>query len=849
MSMRDEDFGVTLALAEAGDGSGFPATEVPASPDWESLYRQAEVRSEELRRAELASRCRANSLEARLGKARRKLEASAEELKAVRCAAKDALFHRSEAARLEKLLFQAGVESGKDCTMMSLRKEAFRLREALKAEKARNGAPPPESRGKAVPSGAAPMPRSPGDIAGRRQAREIVRLRKALDRSRGELQAKKGTIRELRAELRGSRKEEAQLHKRIDGFGDQLSVVEFTALVKSLRAENAALEKRAKAAERHCKWLDRENKDLGWSNRKSLEYREELEARHREETAWLREEIARERSYRGREWRRRKEAVDAAVGHMDKQLAQLRKALVRAKETIESMRGRNARSRAAERKWRTEAREWQVLMKAMDSRIEALESQVAKLRSTRAVLSKATFGKKSERQDRPGTGRNRGQQPGSAGHGRTPRPGLREQEERRDPPEDARTCSCCGEPYFANGEHATSVIEIEVKAHVRRIVRQRWRRGCGCASSPLEVIAPPEPRLFHGTSYGTSVWARFLFELCASLRPLCQVAAWLADQGLPVSPGTLADSLKRFLPLFEPLAAAILAHQNRAAVRHIDETGWRVQEFRKDGRSPRGWLWVSVSRDSVCFHVSASRSARAARVLFTDGSKAAVVVCDRFSTYKRLARDLEGKVVLQWCWAHQRRNWINAAAGHPRFTRWCGEWIGRVAEIYRLNDARLKHYDPVSGRRTPGFQAAQAELEDAVARLFADAEAELAGLPEKARKAKPLRSLLKHREGLCVFVGRPDVPMDNNAAERALREPVIWRKLTFGSNSRDGAKFMAVMRSVIGTLSMNGIDLLKWLEAWLKACAENGGKPPEDLSSWLPWSMSAERQQRFIAPG
>ena len=72
-------------------------------------------------------------------------------------------------------------------------------------------------------------------------------------------------------------------------------------------------------------------------------------------------------------------------------------------------------------------------------------------------------------------------------------------------------------------------------------------------------------RLFPRTLYGTSFWARFLFEHCACFRPVHRVAAWMSAQGLTVSPGTLADSLKRFVPLFEPLAEAILAHQNKAA--------------------------------------------------------------------------------------------------------------------------------------------------------------------------------------------------------------------------------------------------------------------------------------------
>ena len=176
----------------------------------------------------------------------------------------------------------------------------------------------------------------------------------------------------------------------------------------------------------------------------------------------------------------------------------------------------------------------------------------------------------------------------------------------------------------------------------------------------------------------------------------------------------------------------------------------------------------------------------------------------------------------------------------------------RIAEIYRLNGERLEHYDPGHKRQTAAFRKATRELKKAVERLFADAGAELAALPENAREGKALRSLLNHGEGLCVFVDNPQVPMDNNFAERILRAPAIGRGLSFGSDSEDGARFTAILYSVVGTLSMNGIDVLRWLEAWLTACAENGGKPPDDLSPWLPWppwSMSEEHRREFIPPG
>ena len=518
--------------------------------------------------------------------------------------------------------------------------------------------------------------------------------------------------------------------------------------------------------------------------------------------------------------------------------AELRAALRRSrrqKTTIRSLSKENARLHRAVRK--------------LETRKAALESQLARLRATGTTLSKALFGRRSEQQEKPRSERKRGQQRGAAGHGRTQRPTIEERTEEHSPSPAERVCACCGKPYVANGAEESTLIEIEVQAHKRVIRRPRWRRGCTCESSPREVSAPPVPRLFDNTPYGIGVWARVLFERCACFRPLNRVAAWLSDQGLAISPGTLGDSEKRFVPLFEPVAEAILAHQNKAAVRHGDETGWRIHSLREQGRSSRAWLWTSVSDDAVYFHIDPSRSAEVAKTLFGAVIGIVFLVCDRLSTYKKMARELDGKVVLCWCWAHQRRDFIHCAAGQVRMTQWCQAWIERIAAIYRLNEARLIHYDPCRDRQSAAFTAAQSELKTTVDDLFSGAERELAALPPEAREGKALRSLVNHRKGLSVFVDRPQVPMDNNAAERALRGPVIGRRLSFGSDSETGAQFTALTYSVLGTLALNRIDVLRWLEAWLGACAENGGRPPDDLSPWLPWSMDEERRRVLTASG
>ncbi len=202
----------------------------------------------------------------------------------------------------------------------------------------------------------------------------------------------------------------------------------------------------------------------------------------------------------------------------------------------------------------------------------------------------------------------------------------------------------------------------------------------------------------------------------------------------------------------------------------------------------------------------------------------------------------------QHIWAHMRRDFIQCAAAQVDLTGWCQAWLGQIAAIYRLNEARLARYDPTLERQSAVFDAAQDALQAALDSLFARAGRELDRLQEHAREGKALRSLVNHREGLSVFLERPRTPMDNNLAERLLRGPVIGRRLSFGSDSETGAKLAALMYSVVGTLNLNGIDVLRWLEAWLAACAENGGRPPADLSPWLPWSMDDARQRELAAP-
>ena len=154
------------------------------------------------------------------------------------------------------------------------------------------------------------------------------------------------------------------------------------------------------------------------------------------------------------------------------------------------------------------------------------------------------------------------------------------------------------------------------------------------------------------------------------------------------------------------------------------------------GGSSRAWLWIGVCEDAVYFHVDPSRGAAAAARLFGDAAPGTVLVCDRYSAHKKLAKDSAGLVTLAFCWAHVRRDFIKCAAGNEALADWERRWTGRIARLYRLNGARLQQHgaglDP--DHRNPAFAAALRELERALGQLFAAARRELDGLPDEARE-------------------------------------------------------------------------------------------------------------------
>ena len=99
-----------------------------------------------------------------------------------------------------------------------------------------------------------------------------------------------------------------------------------------------------------------------------------------------------------------------------------------------------------------------------------------------------------------------------------------------------------------------------------------------------------------------------------------------------------------------------------------------------------------------------------------------------------------------------------------------------------------------------------------------------------------------------VFYDYPDVKMDNNPAEQSMRNPVLGRNGYYGSGSLSSAELAAMMFSIFQTMLLGNLNPRTWPHLYLEACAQNGGKSPDDLSEFLPWTMSAARRQQLLKP-
>jgi transposase len=266
--------------------------------------------------------------------------------------------------------------------------------------------------------------------------------------------------------------------------------------------------------------------------------------------------------------------------------------------------------------------------------------------------------------------------------------------------------------------------------------------------------------------------------------------------GLDISLGSISSCEKRISSAIKKPVEQAHMHAQTEGVMYADETGWR--ECNK-----KAWLWVAVTTTVTVFLVNLSRGKKAAKKLI--GGFKGLLGTDRWSPY----RVHEG--FRQFCWAHLLRRFVSFSEmkGKP----------GKIGKQLVANTKLMFHWhhrvcDGTLRRST--FKRRMNKLRIQVGDLLI--EGEMCGISPMAGICK---RLLAEEEHMWTFVDREEIEPTNNIAERALRKGVLWRKISFGTQSEAGSRFVERIMTVSATCKQQGRNAFDYLnEACLAALHE-----------------------------
>lgn len=410
------------------------------------------------------------------------------------------------------------------------------------------------------------------------------------------------------------------------------------------------------------------------------------------------------------------------------------------------------------------------------------------------------------------TSKKRGGQPGHKGHSRVL---YSEQECEKVLDHHPLTCRCCGETL--SGEDANpyrhQIVEIPPISPiiVEHRLHQLLCQGCGTltrATLPVDV---------HPSGYGVRVVA-----LVAVLSGLYRHSARMVQSamqdlfGISISLGTVNTLRLEASNAVESAVEEAKIYVQNSRVVGADETSF--VQGNVDGcnsKNSQAWLWVAVTPLVTFFQIALSRCSDAAKNLLGENF-GGILNSDRYGAYNWV-----GLGQRQLCWAHLRREFIKISERPGVSKEWGTALVKQQEKLFelwhRVRDGTLKRCE---------FQLLVQEIRTSVKSLLQEAAEYEIGCKEKTPLAKTVRTcrqLLKVEPALWLFVATEGVEPTNNAAERAIRPAVIWRRTSFGSQTQTGSVFVARMLTVVTTLKSQRRNVLEYMTTAISAART--GKP------------------------
>lgn len=401
--------------------------------------------------------------------------------------------------------------------------------------------------------------------------------------------------------------------------------------------------------------------------------------------------------------------------------------------------------------------------------------------------------------------------PDQPGHGPSPQANLPLVEQVHELPEAERGCSACGgtlDPMEGQYEESEEITVTERSYTLVLHRRQKYRCRCnGCVAT-----APGPLKPIPGGRYSLDFAVHVAVQKYADHLPLERQVQMMAREGLQVTSQSLWDQIEAAARVLKPTYEAIGAWLMAQSLLHADESGWLQIG---DTGKPKWTAWLICNSKATWIRIASSKSEAEGRRLLNGYQ--GTVVADGYQVYKQLARGRDPDSPgyhLAHCWAHVLRKFRDDVPADSRRS-----WIlERIGALYKTEEeiVRESGEDPIL-HLTLRQERAEPILEEI--RLWAYAQGGL----RRDEFGKALAYMLRHWDGLTRYLEDSAVPLDNNPAERALRDLVVGRKNHYGSHSQRGAEVSALFYTLIGTAKLCGLQPDEYLREAITAALRTPG--------------------------
>ena len=355
--------------------------------------------------------------------------------------------------------------------------------------------------------------------------------------------------------------------------------------------------------------------------------------------------------------------------------------------------------------------------------------------------------------------------------------------------------------------------------YVRPVIKRRDTQVMSCPAAPVGVI--------EGSRADVSFIAGMLLDKFAYHLPFYRQHQRMGDNGITVSRPWLTQVGQQAIALIEPIYDALFGSIRASRIKAMDETPIKAGRA-GPGKLKAAYFWpIYGELDEVCFPFFESRRIEhVEQALGLTPVERGVLLTDGYTAYEHYTRKT-GLTHAQ-CWAHTRRHLFEAKDAEPQVAAQALEFIGGLYAVEeRIREKRLSAAKKLDYR----LMHAKPIVEQFF--VWVNQQFEAQGLLPSSPMTKALAYARERRFGLEVYLTDPDVPIDTNHLERALRAIPMGRRNWLFCWTELGAKQVGIMQSLIVTCRLHEIDPYDYLVDVLQRVSQHPASRVHELTPRL----------------